>query len=95
MMAAWQVDAMWEAESARIWEEMNAPDPYENQMQTAAKSLKEAIDRLSKGTEGVVEATHDLQGTPMEYLVASFTDQLENLICDLRQLQEKYERGER
>lgn len=95
MIAAWQVDAMWEAESARIWEEMNAPDPYENQMQTAAKSLKEAIDRLKKGTDLVAEAANDLQGTPMECLVASFTDQLEDLTNGLRQLQEKYERGER
>ena len=37
-MTGWQVDAMWEAESARIWEEMNAPDPMEGKMISAASA---------------------------------------------------------
>ena len=92
-MSGWQVDAMWEAESARIWEDVNAPDPFEKQMITAAGTLKSAIDLLDKATDWVAEAAYDLNGTPMENLVACYEEQMESILSELKSLQEKYGRG--
>jgi len=86
---------MWEAESARLWEEINAPDPYEKQMITAAGSLKNAIESLDKATDWVAEAAYDLNGSPMENVIGSFEEQLEGILMELKSLQEKYGRGVR
>lgn len=94
-MNGWQVQAMWEAESSRIWEEMNAPDPFAGKMMDAASSLQVAVKHLDKATDWLADAAGKLIGTPMEDVVNSYTLQLENFLCDLRKLQEKYGRGDR
>lgn len=94
-MKGWQVQAMWEAESARIWEEMNKPDPCEGKMLEAAASLQVAIKHLDKAADWLADAASELMGTPMEDVVSSYTMQLENFLCDLKKLHEKYGRGER
>ena len=94
-MKGWQVQAMYGAESARIWEEMNAPDPCERQLIEAAASLQVAVKHLDKATDWLAEAASELMGTPMEDVVNSYTLQLENFLCDLKKLREKYGRGER
>ena len=94
-MTGWQVDAMWEAESARIWEEMNAPDPMEGKMISAASALANAIQHLDKATDWVAEAAYDLTGSPMEHVVGSFEEQMESILRELKALKEKYERGVR
>ena len=95
MMNQWQVQAMREAESSRIWEEMNAPDPCYGKMLEAASSLQVAVKHLDKATDWLADAAGELIGTPMEDVVNSYTLQLENFLCDLKKLREKYGRGER
>lgn len=92
-MTGWQVQAMWEAESARLWEELNAPDPAEGKMIAAASSLAVVVKHLDKAADWIAQAASELQGTPMENVVASHLDELEDMICNIRGLQEKYSRG--
>jgi hypothetical protein len=90
-----EVQALKEAEDARIWEELNAPDPYEKQMRDAALEMKQAIDQIDKAENFLVDAIAALNETPMEDRVASLLDALEDLHCDIKYLQEKYGKGER
>lgn len=94
-MNGWQVQAAYEAESATIWEELNAPDPCEKELQKAAVDMKAAIDFIDKAENNLVGAISELSDTPMEDVVTAFLDQLMDLRIDLRVLAEKYERGER
>ena len=47
-MTGWEVQALKEAEDARIWEELNAPDPLEPQMKEAARDLGLAAGLIDK-----------------------------------------------
>ena len=95
MLSGWQVQAMKEAEDARIWEEMNAPDPCEKQLKTASVSLIEAVHLLSSVETRIADAMCELFDTPMEHKIGSYLDSLEDIGCDLKSLAEKYGRGER
>ena len=94
-MTGWEVQALKEAEDARIWEELNAPDPYEKQMRDAALEMKQAIDQIDKAENFLIDAIAALDETPMGDRVASLLDALEDLHCNIEYLQEKYGKGER
>lgn len=94
-MMAWQVDEMWEAESARMWEDLNAPDPYENKMFEAAGSLAVAIGHLIPARDWVHEAAYELEETPMESKMESFAEEIDGILMMLKDLEEKYRRGVR
>jgi hypothetical protein len=95
MIADWQLDLMIQNERERIWEKMNASDPADEQMRTAAVEMKSADEHLSVVIDRLVDATKALKGTPMQDKVESFLCQIEELQCDLFALTEKYGRGER
>ena len=94
-MTGWEVQALKEADDARIWEELNAPDPYEKQMRDAALEMKQAIQQISKAEDYLADAIASVSETPMEDCVASLLDSLEDLKYSIKVLQEKYGRGER
>ena len=94
-MNGWQVQAMWEADAAAEWERLNAPDPCEKQMKSAAVDITEASHFVDIAEDRLGEATAELYGTPMEAVVESWLDQLENIRFELKSLAEKYGRGER
>ena len=94
-MNGWQVQAMKEAEDARIWEDLNAPDPAEKQMKEAAGSLTKGLEDIDKGLDWIADAVATLDETPMADKVQSFLDSLENLANELKFLKNHYERGER
>ena len=94
-MTGYEVQALNEAEDARIWEELNAPDPYEKQMTDAALDMRLAVEMIDKAEDYLAEAVADVSDTPMEDRVASLLDELSDLKYSIRMLQEKYERGER
>ena len=87
------VDALWEDDAAAEWERLNAPDPYEDQMKTAAKSLKSAIALIDLGNDAVYQAISDLDDTPMADKVQSIGEEIESLVSELRKMQINYERG--
>ena len=94
-MTGWEVQALKEAEDARIWEELNAPDPYEKQMRDAALDLSLAIEPISKAEDYLMDAVADVSETPMEAKVSALLEAMEDLECDIKMLQEKYRKGER
>ena len=94
-MTGWEVQAAVEAENARIWEELNAPDPYDEVLRNASTGMKTAIDLIDKAENALCDAISELSNTPMEDRVAAFLDQLVDLKIDIRVLAEKYERGQR
>ena len=94
-MTGWEVQALKEAEDARIWEELNAPDPYEKQMRDAALEMRLAIEQIRKAEDYLADAIASVSETPMEYRVAPLLDSLEDLEYSIKVLQEKYGKGER
>ena len=89
------VDAMWEEEAAAEWERLNAPDPYEKQMISAACSLDIAHDHLNKALDYISDALAELDETPMEKGIRELLDQLDDLNCSVVKIKGHYERGER
>ena len=94
-MTGWEVQALKEAEDARIWEELNAPDPFEKQMLDAALDLSLAIEPIEKAENYLMDAVADVSETPMEKKVAALLEAMEDLECEIKFLQEKYRKGER
>ena len=50
-MTGWEVQALKEADDARIWEELNAPDPYEKQMEDSAREMRLAVEMINKAED--------------------------------------------
>ena len=94
-MTGWEVQALKEAEDARIWEELNAPDPYEKQMEDSAREMRLAVEMIDKAENYLVDAIAAVNGTPMEDRVSSLLNDLEDLHIDIVLLAEKYQKGVR
>ena len=93
MLSGWQVQEMKEAEDARIWEELNAPDPFEDQMKKAAVMMRLAVSLMDKATDQLTDAVSELDETPMQDVLASLLDEVEDRRCIIKGMAEKYERG--
>ena len=94
-MTGWEVQALKEADDARIWEELNAPDPYEKQMEDSAREMRLAVEMICKAEDYLVDAISAVNGTPMEDRVSSLLNDLEDLHIDIVLLAEKYQKGVR
>ena len=93
MMNEWQVQEMFERETADLWERLNAPDPDSEMLQNAAQRIKCGLDSIDNGLDWLADAIRVLDGTPMADKVQSFLDSLEKLANDLEELNDKFERG--
>lgn len=81
-MNAWQVDEMWETESGRLWEELNAPDPNQGRYEAAKIYMGFALDLLNKAVDSLIQAADEVDGLPLENKVLSLvTDLEERGIC--------------
>ena len=85
---------MYEAESDRIWEELNAPNKDEKKYLAAAKGLKEAADALNAVVDALIKAENAADGLPLADKIAFFARDFEDRQCDLRRMMEKAERSE-
>ena len=94
-MTGWQVQAMKEAEDARIWEKLNAPDQYDKVLKDAAKDLEKALTAFETVIDRLADASSVLSETPMQAKIDSFIDSLEDLKYDLCVIKIHWERGER
>ena len=94
-MTGWEVQALKEADDARIWEELNAPDPYEKQMEDSAREMRLAVEMINKAEDYLMDAVSSVSGTPMEDRVSSLLNDLEELHIDIVLLAEKYQKGVR
>lgn len=95
MMSEWQVQEMFERETADLWERLNAHDPDSKKLQDAAQRIKCGLDSIDNGLDWLADAIRVLDGTPMADKVQSFLDSFENLANDLEELNDKFERGRR
>ena len=94
-MTGWQVQEMKEAEDARIWEELNAPDKYENVLKDAATDIAKALRELEEAQDRLLDASSVLYETPMQARVDSFIDSLDENKYDLWAIKLHWEKGER
>lgn len=94
-MTGWQVQAMKEADDARIWEELNAPDPYEKVLKDAATDLEKAVASIRVVLDRLEDASSVLSETPMQAKIDSYIDSLDEIKYDLWAIQSHWERGER
>lgn len=78
-MADWQVQAMWETESAMIWEEMHKPDPNEGRYAEAQSSMEVALKHLREAMEWMNQAADEVHGLPMEDKLISLSQSIEEL----------------
>ena len=85
------IDAMYEAESARMWEEQNMPTDTE-MLHLAAKSLRLAATDLDTTCDLVNEAAEAIVDTPEGDKIASILGEMENILKDLREMAEKWSR---
>ena len=86
---------MKEAEDARIWEELNAPDPLEAQMKEAARDLRDAVNLMDKAEDELSAAVYDLEDTELEDAMSDLLEKLMEFRYEIQEIAKKYERGER
>ena len=94
-LSAWQIDQMWESETAELWERLNAPDPYEKQLKESAKRMDKCLEAVNTAICHLMDAQSELSETPMEAKVGSLLDAFYALEDDIQSLRDKYERGQR
>ena len=94
-MKDWQLDAMYEAESERMWADQNAPDPCEDRLITSARQLSCAYTNMGDVLSWIDTAANTLKDTPMEAKVRSLLDDLEKLNDEIHSLKEMYKQGRR
>ena len=86
------IGAMIEARNAREWEELNMPNADGAVLTLAARSLKYAVEDLDKTLDLINEAAEILVDTPEGDRVASYMNEMENMLTDLKIMQAEYER---
>ena len=80
------IDAMWEADAARQWEEINKPDPNEGRYLEAAACLDVVLEHLDKALDFVRAAADEVEDLPEEAKVLSFDDEILDTITGLKNL---------
>lgn len=88
------VDAMWEADTAAAWEELNEADPLEDLRTEAVECISKGLDSIDDGLDWIATAVSVLGDTPLAYRVQSFQDDLEKLANELELFRDRCERGE-
>ena len=94
-MKDWQLDVIRDQMDTEAWRKLNEPDPCEKQLKTASVSIQEATYYIGLAVTRLADAMVEVFETPMETKIGSFTDQLEDMKCDLNILAKAYGRGER
>ena len=87
-MNAWQVDEMWETESGRLWEELNAPDPNQGRYEAAKIYTGFALDLLNKAVDSLILAADEVEGLPLANKILSLVTDLEDRGIYIAQLGE-------
>lgn len=87
-MNAWQVDEMWETQSGRLWEELNAPDPNQGRYEAAKIYTGFALDLLNKAVDSLILAADEVEGLPLANKILSLVTDLEDRGICIAQLGE-------
>ena len=90
-----EVQELVEMERNAVWEEINKADPAKKEMENAAKEIMLALDSIDVACYRLIDAQGEVLGYPMEDMIGSFYEDLITVSRSLKELAEKYERGER
>ena len=69
------------------WERLHQPDPEEGRLKTAGKSLATAIEHLDHCNDWIAQAADDVEGIPVEDRIASFLNEIGEMLTALRAMQ--------
>ena len=86
-----ELDRAVEQAAANEWEKQNTQTDGER-LRMAARSMRFAIDELDKTLDLINEAAEALVDTPEGDRVASYLNDGENVLTDLKKLQKDFER---
>ena len=93
-MSDWQLDLMYETESARLCEEEQKHSAAWDKMLDSVGYINVALEHLDKATDSLIQAKDQLDGLSCEYKVGSLIDSLEDLICDIQKIRQQLINGE-
>lgn len=86
-----ELDRAVEQAAAKEWEEQNAPE-VGKWLRQAGWKLEQAVLNLGLVLSDVHQAAMILNDTPEGDRVASYVDEIENVLTDLKTLQNDFER---
>ena len=87
------LDRMVEDAMDREWEELNDSAVWDKKLE-AVGHINAAEEYFDKGIEILALAVEKVEGTTGEDRVASIKNEFEDLLCDLRDLKQKFIKGE-
>lgn len=90
----WQLDQMYENESAQMWEELNAHNEEWDKKLEAVGYMNVAIEKLREANKSLLKAKDELFGVSAEYRIGSLIDDFDDLVSDLNLLRQKFIDGE-
>ena len=88
------IDAMIDQAVADEWERQNTPAIDPEILRKASAKLVLAAIHMDTAAEYVKKSMDILTDTVAEDRVGAMLNDMENLLCDLRAMKNKYERGE-
>ena len=90
----WQLDRMYEAKSARMWEEQNARDKAWDRMIEACGYLNVVGEHLDKALTSLIGAKDEVEGLDCEWKIGSIMDSCEELMCEVEKIRQQFIHGE-
>ena len=85
-----ELDRAVEQAAAKEWEEQNKQTDGKR-LRMAAMSMRYAVDFLDKTLDLISDAAEALEDTPEGDRVASYVDEIENVLTDLKMLQKDFD----
>lgn len=74
-----EIDEMYEAESARLWEELNSGDKREVDPYPAIYKMNDALSLVNQAISKLNSGADSLKSTPYEDRIVSLAMELENV----------------
>ena len=93
MLAGWQVEEMEADATLQQWEDLNESDQYEPELIEASKELEISLNHLDETIDNLMDVEAYLDGTPMQHMIGSYLDQVEDVVNALKDMKEKWARG--
>jgi Mn-containing catalase len=90
----WQLDRMYEKETDRLLDRQEAHDKAWDRAIESVGYINVAIDHMKNAIDSMVGAKAEVEDLPCEYKVGSLVDELEDLLCDVESLREKFIEGD-
>ena len=89
-----EIDLMYETESARMLEEQNNHGELWNKALDAVGYLNVVEEHMDKCLDSLIWAQEEVKDTRLDYKVGMLIEQLEDLLCDIRSTNKKFNDGD-